>query len=103
MISILKRNKWPLIVIIIVITSLMLVISVGFRIGFLSNDPDGLERVLIDYHGEGWLDNLFSPWIPILSWLNNDYIAGILGIVLSITIMMSVFYLIARFKKRKEK
>ncbi|NHJ19940.1 MAG: hypothetical protein EAX91_03265 [Candidatus Lokiarchaeota archaeon] len=81
----------------------MLVISVGFRIGFLSNAPDGLERVLIDYHGEDWLDNLFSPWIPILSWLNNDYIAGILGIVLSITIMMSAFYLIARFKKRKVK
>ena len=81
----------------------MLVIAVGFRIGFLSNDPDGLERVIIDYNGEDWLDNLFSPWVPILSWLNNEYVAGILGIVLSIAIIMVAFYLISRFKKRKVK
>jgi hypothetical protein len=81
----------------------MLAIAVGFPIGFLSNDPDGLERVLIDYHGEDWLNNLFSPWIPILSWLDNEYIAGIVGIVLTIAIMMVAFYLITRFKKRKAK
>ncbi|MFX1503514.1 MAG: hypothetical protein ACFFDH_21300 [Promethearchaeota archaeon] len=81
----------------------MLAIAVGFPIGFLSNDPDGLERVLIDYHGEEWLNNLFSPWIPILSWLDNEYIAGIVGIILTIVIMMVAFYLITRFKKRKVK
>jgi hypothetical protein len=81
----------------------MLAIAVGFTIGFLSNDPDGLERVLIDYYGEDWLENLFSPWTPILSWLNNDYVAGIVGIVLSIAVMMTAFYLITRFKKRKLK
>jgi len=99
--SILKRNKKPLIAILIIIISLMFVIAVGFTIGFLSNNPDGLERVLIDYYGEEWVDNLFSPWTPILSWLNNEYVAGIVGTVLSIVVIMVAFYLITRFKKRK--
>lgn len=96
-----NRYKWPLITVLTVIAALMLVIAVGFTIGFLSENPDGLERVLIDYYGEEWLENLFSPWIPFLSWITNDYIAGILGIVLSIAVLMSTFYLITRFKKRK--
>ncbi|HUW91416.1 MAG TPA: hypothetical protein VMV43_12980 [Candidatus Nanopelagicaceae bacterium] len=79
----------------------MFVIAVGFTIGFLSENPDGLERVLMDYHGEEWLENLFSPWIPFLSWITNDYVAGFVGIVLSITVLMGAFYLITRFKKRK--
>ena len=79
----------------------MLVISVGFTIGFLSENPDGLERVLIDYYGEEWLENLYSPWIPFLSWISNDYVAGSIGIVLSIAVMMGIFYVITRFKKRK--
>ena len=99
--SLLKRNKWPLITILIVIIALMSVIAVGFTIGFLSENPDGLERVLIDYYGEEWLENLFSPWIPFLSWITNDYVAGIVGVVLSITVLMGTFYLITRFKKRK--
>lgn len=101
--GVIKRNKWPLIIILIISTTLMIVIAVGFTIGFLSENPDGLERVLIDYYGEEWLEGLSSPWIPILSWLNNDYIAGIVGIILSIAIMMGIFYLITHFKKRKLK
>jgi len=81
----------------------MFALTVGFTIGFLSENPDGLERVLIDYYGEEWLDNLFSPWIPFLSWLNNDYIAGIVGIVLSVAVLMGTFYLFSHFKKRKLK
>jgi len=99
--SIIKRNKWPLITILTVITVLMLVLAIGFTIGFLSEHPDGLERVLIDYNGEEWLENLFSPWIPFLSWITNDYVAGIIGIVLSITVLMGSFYLITRLKKRR--
>ena len=99
--SIIKRNKWPLITILTIITVLMLVLAIGFTIGFLSDHPDGLERVLIDYNGEEWLENLFSPWIPFLSWITNDYVAGIIGIVLSITVLMGSFYLITRLKKRK--
>jgi hypothetical protein len=79
----------------------MLAIAIGYTIGFLSDNPDGLERVLIDYYGEDWLENLASPWIPFLVWLDNEYFAGIVGIILSITAIMSVFYLITRFKKRK--
>ncbi|TET05251.1 MAG: hypothetical protein E3J90_00645 [Promethearchaeota archaeon] len=99
--SIIKRNKWPLITILIIVVALMTVIAVGFTIGFLSENPDGLERVLIDYYGEEWLENLFSPWIPFLSWITNDYVAGIVGVVLSITVLMGTFYLITRFKKKK--
>ncbi len=99
--SIIKRNKWPLITILIIVIALMSVIAVGFTIGFLSENPDGLERVLIDYYGEEWLENLFSPWIPFLSWITNDYVAGIVGVVLSITVLMGTFYLITRFKKKK--
>ena len=99
--SVLKRNKWPLITIVTIIVALMFVIAVGFTIGFLSENPDGLERVLIDYNGEEWLENLFSPWIPFLSWITNDYVAGIVGIVLSIVVLTGTFYLITRLKKRK--
>jgi len=99
--SLIKRNKWPLITILIIVVSLMSVLAVGFTIGFLSENPDGLERVLIDYYGEEWLENLYSPWIPFLSWITNDYVAGIVGVVLSITVLMGTFYLIAHFKKKK--
>ncbi|TET56785.1 MAG: hypothetical protein E3J52_11295 [Promethearchaeota archaeon] len=95
-----KRYKWPLITLIVIITALMFVIAVGFTIGFLSEDPDGLERVLINNNGEEWLENLYSPWIPFLSWITNDYIAGIIGIILAIAIMIAVFYLIIFLKKR---
>jgi len=96
-----KKYKWPLITILTVIAALMLVLAVGFTIGFLSDHPDGLERVLIDYYGEEWLENLYSPWIPFLSWITNDYVAGIIGIALSITVLMGTFYLITHLKKRK--
>jgi len=95
-----SRYKWPLITVVIVVVALMFVIAVGFTIGFLSENPDGLERVLIDINGEEWLENLISPWTPILSWVTNDYVAGIIGIVLSITIMTGVFYLITYLKKK---
>lgn len=98
-----SRYKWPLITVVVVVASLMFVLAVGFTIGFLSENPDGLERVLIDINGEEWLENLISPWTPILSWVTNDYVAGIIGIVLSIAIMTGVFYLITYLKKRDTK
>lgn len=96
----LSRYKWPLITVVVVVASLMFVIAVGFTIGFLSENPDGLERVLIDINGEEWLENLISPWVPILSWVTNDYVAGIIGVFLSIAIMTGVFYLITYLKKK---
>jgi len=98
----LKINKYkkPIISVLTVIGTLILMIAVGFAIGILSDAPDGLERVLIDQNGESWLDNLISPWIPLLSWITNDYGAAILGTVLSVSIMASAFYLIIRYKKR---
>jgi cobalt/nickel transport system permease protein len=95
-----NKYKKPIISVLTVIGALMLMIAVGFAIGILSDAPDGLERVLVDQNGESWLDNLISPWIPLLSWITNDYGAAILGIVLSVSIMATTFYLIIRYKKR---
>jgi cobalt/nickel transport system permease protein len=94
-----SKYKRPITSVIIVLGTLILMIALGFTIGFLSTAPDGLERVLIDQNGESWLENLVSPWIPLLSWITNDYGAAILGIVLSIAVMSSTFYLIIRYKK----
>jgi len=96
-----KRYKWPIITFLVIAVALILALATGFTIGFLSENPDGLERVLIDTYGEEWLENLISPWVPILSWITNDYVAGIIGMILSITLMIGVFYLISNSKKKK--
>ena len=85
------KYKRPITSILAVTGVLMVMIAVGFTIGILSGAPDGLERVLIDQNGESWLDNLASPWIPCVA---------ILGIVISILIISSTFYLIIRYKKK---
>lgn len=78
----------------------MLMIAVGFNIGILSDKPDGLEKVLIEKNGESWLEDLESPWVPILSWITSDYGAGIIGVLISIVLMTTVFYLIIQLKKK---
>lgn len=93
------KYKWPIFTIIIIVVGLMIMITVGFTIGILSEDPDGLERVLIDARSEKWVEGLASPWEPILGWIESDYIAGIIGIILSIVLIMSAFYLIIYLKK----
>jgi cobalt/nickel transport system permease protein len=98
-INITKYQK-PISSTVAVILSLILMIAVGFTIGILSAAPDGLERVLIDYNGESWLDNLVMPWKPILRWITNDYGAAITGIVLTILVMISLFYFISRNRKK---
>jgi len=75
-------------------------IAMGYTVGILSRDPDGLERTIIDIMGEEWLENLPSVWRPILEWITNDYVAGSIGIVLSFIIITGVFYLIFSLKKR---
>ena len=94
------KYKRPLTSIIAITMTLIVMIAVGFTIGILSSGPDGLERVLIDQNGESWLDSLTSPWVPLLSWIKSDYGAAILGIVISILVMTSIFYLIIRYKKK---
>ena len=95
------RYKWPIISIIVIIAVLLIMIAVGFTIGVLSKDPDGLERVVMDQKGESWLEHLESPWVPIFSWITSDYAAGIIGILISIAIMTSIFYLIIHYKKKE--
>jgi hypothetical protein len=96
----LKQYKRPIMVISIVIIVLVAMIAIGYPLGFLSQNPDGLERVLIDYYGESWLENLFSPWVPFLVWIENDYITGIIGIILTTVAIFTVFYFIAFLKRR---
>ncbi len=98
----LKKYKGPLLVIGVIIVILMFVIAIGYTIGFLSGDPDGLERALIDLKGERWLENLPSPWTPILSGIENEYLAGIVGLVLSVAIITAVFYAISRLKNKSK-
>ncbi|MHA1147500.1 MAG: hypothetical protein ACTSR8_04580 [Promethearchaeota archaeon] len=81
---------------------LMVMVAVGFTIGILSDNPDGLERALIDAKSEEWVEGLPSPWDPYLGWIENDYIAGIIGILLSVVLIMGIFYLII-FLKQKQK
>lgn len=95
------KYKWPIFTIIIIVVGLMIMITVGFTIGILSEDPDGLERVLIDARSEKWVEGLASPWEPILGWIESDYIAGIIGIILSIVLIMGAFYLIIYLKKNQ--
>ncbi|MFX0001942.1 MAG: energy-coupling factor ABC transporter permease [Candidatus Hodarchaeota archaeon] len=95
-----SKYKRPVTSVIIVLGTLILFIAVGFTIGILSTAPDGLERVLIDQNGESWLESLVSPWVPLLSWISNDYGAAIVGIVISIVVMSSTFYLIIKYKKK---
>jgi len=95
-----EKYKWPILTIVIIIVVLMVMIAIGFTIGILSDDPDGLERVLINSKGEEWVENLPSPWEPILGWIESDYVAGIVGILLSIILMCAVFYAIIYLKKK---
>ncbi|MFX0033167.1 MAG: hypothetical protein ACFE8E_11130 [Candidatus Hodarchaeota archaeon] len=95
------QYKRPIMIIALVIIALVLMIAIGFPLGILSQNPDGLERVLIDYNGESWLENLFSPWTPFLVWIENEYLAGIIGIILTTVVIVVVFYFIAFLKRRR--
>jgi len=93
----LKEYKWPLITIFSTIIVLIIMLSIGYTLGFLSENPDGLERVLEDAGHEGGGD----IWTPILSWIENNYLAGIIGIVLITLIVIGFFYLNKWSKTRK--
>lgn len=97
----LKEHKKPLISIFVVAGALIVVIAVGFTIGFLSTNPDGLERMLIDANGEEWLESLPVFLQPIFGWLENEYIVGILGMALTVTIIVGTFYTIGYIKKKR--
>ena len=94
-----KKYKWPIISIVIIMGVLAIMILIGFDLGILSDNPDGLERVLEDWGSETGSEF----WNPLLSFIQNEGIAAIVGILLSVVIIGGVFYLIIRTKnKRKE-
>jgi len=85
----------------------MLALGLGFTVGILSNDPDGLERTLIDgsdggEEGEAWVEDLRSPWNPPLGNISNEYLVGIIGIISSFMIMTVIFRGIIVLKKKKK-
>lgn len=102
-----KENSKKAIIIIVVISAILMVfVAVGFTIGILSEDPDGLERSLIDAWGGGeegeeeveGLPTVFAP----LGFIENDYVAGIIGIALSVILMIGLFYGISKIMQRKK-
>jgi hypothetical protein len=95
------KYKRPLIYTIVIIVILIIVIAIGFPLGFLSGNPDGLERVIIDSKGEPWLENLKTFWYPIFSWIENEYVAGIIGILLTLAIAIGLFNLVKFVRNRK--
>ena len=97
-----EKYKWPIISIVTIIVVLMIMLAIGFTIGILSEDPDGLERTLIDARGEKWLEGLTSPWEPLLGGIENNYFSGIIGILLIFVVIVGAVTLI-RFVKKKNK
>ena len=99
----LEKYRRPLLSILIIFVVLAVMITIGFTIGVLSNDPDGLERPLIDARGEEWIEGLSSPWEPIFGWIDNDYIVALIGISLTVLFIVAIFALIAFLAKQKRK
>ncbi|MFX0140768.1 MAG: hypothetical protein ACFFDN_44430 [Candidatus Hodarchaeota archaeon] len=97
-----EEYKWPILTIVIIVVALMVMIAIGFTIGILSEDPDGLERAVIDARGEEWFEGLSSPWEPILAWIGNDYIIGVVGILLTLFLIIAVFEMVIYLKKKKQ-
>jgi len=89
-----KQYKRPIFYIIIILGVLILFLTFGFTLGVLSDNPDGLERVIIDNNGESWLEDLPSLWTPLLSWIKSEIFIGIIGILISFIFLISVFYVI---------
>ena len=97
----LTKYKGPLLSVLIIFIALAVMITIGFMIGVLSGDPDGLERSLIDARGEDWVEGLASPWEPIFGWIGNDYIVALLGISITVLLIIVFFELIAYNTKKK--
>ncbi len=97
-----ENYKWPIITICVIFGVLMLMLTFGFTLGILSEDPDGLEATIINVKGEEWLEGLTSPWEPIFGWIDNDYIAGTLGMLIAVGLMMSIFFIISYVKKHQK-
>lgn len=97
-----ENYKRPIIIICLIIGVLMFMLTVGYALGILSSDPDGLEKTLIDNKGKEWLEGLPSVWAPIFGWIENDYIAGLIGLVLSVALITAVFFAISKMKKRNK-
>jgi len=96
-----EKYKKTLLYTSIIIVLLIVVLAIGFPLGFLSGDPDGLERTIIDSQGETWLETLEAFWYPILSWIENEYIAGIIGLLLTLAIAIGLFNLMKYLRNKR--
>ena len=91
----LKESKKPIITILVVIVGLLVIMAVGFTIGILSTDPDGLERVLLD----AGVEEPEAFFTPLLAWIENDFIIAILGIGMTAVIITATYYTLGYIKK----
>jgi len=63
-----------------------------------------MERSVIDDKGgeevgEEGLEDLPSVWDPVLGEIDNDYVAGIRGIFLTLIYTLAIFYVISHKKE----
>ena len=93
----LKESKKSIITIFVVIVGLLVIMAVGFTVGILSSDPDGLERVLID----AGVEEPAEIFTPLLAWIENDFIIAILGIGMTAAIITATYYTLGYIKKRR--
>lgn len=78
---------------------LMLMLVFGYEFGILSDDPDGLERTIIDTKADEYSSDR-SRDAP-LGGINNDFIISIIGISLTFIIIIGVLYIFSYSKKKK--
>lgn len=97
MLETIKRYKTPIITIIIVTAILLLMLSIGFTIGILSENPDGLEKTLEDL-GVEEPEPFFEA---LLGWINNEHVRAIVGIILIVSITSGVYYILVYVKKKR--
>jgi len=77
---------------------LLLFVTFGFYGIIISGDPDGLGRTLAD---SGVQEP--DPIMALLSFLQNDFIIAIIGILLIVGLSVGTFYLIGYVKNKKRK
>ena len=76
---------------------LLLFVTFGLYGIIISADPDGLGRTLADSGIEEP-----DPILALLSFLENDFVIAIIGILLIVGLSVGTFYLIGFIKNKKQ-
>ena len=76
---------------------LLLFVTFGLYGIIISGDPDGLGRTLADYGLEEP-----DPFLALLSFLENDFVIAIIGMLLIVGLSVGTFYLIGSIKNKRK-